>query len=314
MLRLLLVMLAVLLCLGGCFRFAEEVQKSAAEGEVLEADAVGITRLLVLGRDRAAGLTDSIFIVTVEENNGTLRILQIPRDTYAEYTQRDYKKLNGAYGTLGLGGVKNFLSEALGVPLDYVLAMDLDCVSELVDAVGGVDVELTQPMSYSDPEQGLVIDLPAGMQRLDGSSAEHYLRYRSGYANADLGRMDAQKRFIAAFSRRCRELGKGALMGVLWKLFPHVETDLPIHRATSLVQLLLQCNADELPMLTAPGQAVQGTSGAWYYSINRAGMIRAVRDYLLPTAYTDSQFDPNGYFDREEHSQFHEIYTAPDGG
>jgi len=243
-----------------------------------------------------------------------MRVLQLPRDTYAEYTERDYKKLNGAYATLGLSKTKEFVSEALGVPIDYAVVMDLDCVSELVDAVGGVEVEVTSPMHYRDPSQNLTIDLEPGIHLLDGARAEHFLRFRSGYVNADLGRMDAQKRFITAFVAKCGTLNPISLASLIWKSFPHVETDLPIHRAIELARLLPQCSAGELTMLTAPGEAVQGCSGAWYYSLNREGMIGAIRAYLLPKEYTAECFDPHRVFDREENPDFHNIYLAPDRG
>ena len=316
MLRFLICVLAILICLGGgCLRSTEPKQSLSALAESRQTARDGeVTRLLVLGCDRAAGLTDSILIVTLQEPQGSLRILQIPRDTYAEYTERDYKKLNGAYSVLGLTGTKQFLSDALGVPLDYVVALDLDCVSELVDAVGGVDVEVTQTMYYRDPSQDLTIDLEPGIHRLDGVGAEHFLRFRSGYVNADLGRMDAQKRFIAAFAKRCGELNTASLVQILWKLFPHMETDLPIHKAVKLVRAFPQCDVENVPMVTSPGEAVQGSSGAWYYSLNRAGMIRTVREYLLPNSYDESDFDPNGIFDRADFPEFHNIYLAPDKG
>ena len=302
--------LALSLCLVGCLRIAESPGESERS---VNASGGAVTRLLILGRDRAANLTDSILIAAINEQNGDLRILQIPRDTYAEYTDRDYKKLNGAYSTLGLKETKQFLSDALGVRLDYAVSFDLDCVAELVDAVGGVEVEVTQTMQYRDPYQNLVIDLQPGVHRLNGESAEHFLRFRSGYANADLGRMDAQKRFISAFVKQCAQMNATSLTRLIWTLFPHVETDLPIHRAVGLARLLSDYKVDQIPMLTAPGAAVQGVSGAWYYSLNKAGLVRVMREYLLSDV-TEADFDPKGLFDRSENSDFHHIYIAPDVG
>lgn len=306
-------LLACMLCFGsGCIHTpqAAETPISVSADAQRERSGGEKIRVLILGRDRAAGLTDSILIATVNAADGSLRILQIPRDTYAEYSQRDYMKLNGAYSVLGLDGTKRFLSETLGVRLDYALTLNLDCVAQLVDAVGGVDVEVTQTMQYSDPAQDLVIDLEPGMHRLNGISAEHFLRFRSGYVNADLGRMDAQKQFIGAFVRRCAELNSASLTQLMWKLFPNVETDLPIHKAIWLARMLPACEVANIPMITAPGEAVLGVSGAWYYSLNRAGMIDAIRDYLLPEDYSDGDFDPQGKFDRAENPDFHNIYIA----
>ena len=64
-----------------------------------------ITRILLLGCDRTSGLTDSILLISIDEGARQVGILQIPRDTYAEYTERDYKKLNGAKAALGEVGL-----------------------------------------------------------------------------------------------------------------------------------------------------------------------------------------------------------------
>ena len=296
-----------------CLHPSVPAQASVSEPDAQAAgQTAGTTRILVLGCDRAAALTDSILLVSLEAPSGALRILQLPRDTYAVYTDRDYKKLNGAYAVLGLDGMKQFLSQSLGVSIDYAAALDLDCVSSLVDAVGGVDVEITQPMQYTDPSQNLHIDLQPGMQHLDGRQAEHFLRYRSGYANADLGRMDAQKRFLQAYLQKCQSMGTGGLVRMMLAVLPKMQTDLPVQEAVRLVQLLPQADVAEVPMTTAPGEAVRGSSGAWYYSLNRADMICAVNTYLLPQVpVTDASFDPNRVYDRQDFPEFHRIYTAP---
>ena len=312
--KFLICLLAISICLcSGCLTPVKMQSRLAPVAAEPAADEP-VVRVLILGKDRAVGLTDSIMIATLRTRSRRMSVLQLPRDTYAEYTDRDYKKLNGAYLALGLSGTKQFLSEALGVPIDYAVAVDLDCVSELVDAVGGVEVEVTRPMHYRDSVQNLTIDLEPGVHLLDGARAEHFLRFRSGYANADLGRMDAQKRFIAAFVEKCSEIETISLGGLIWRVFPHAETDAPIHKVIELARLLPQCNAEDLPMMTAPGEAVQGISGAWYYSLNREGMIGAIRDCLAPTDYTDDRFDPSRVFDREENPDFHNIYIAPHRG
>jgi len=80
-----------------------------------------------------------------------------------------------------------------------------------------------------------------------------------------------------------------------------------------MTRLITGAETDNIPMVTAPGAAVQGTSGAWYYSLSRAAMIRTVNAYLMPKApVTEDQFDPNGVFDRAENADFHRIYTAAD--
>lgn len=273
-----------------------------------------ITRFLVMGCDRAARLTDSIFVVTLNETQARASILQIPRDTYANYTDRDYRKLNGAMQVLGEQGIKETLGRALGVRLDYFVVLDLDCLSHVVDVIGGVDVEIPQDMTYTDPAQDLNIDLDRGMTHLDGKRAEEFVRYRSGYANADLGRLDAQKLFLRAFAKKCQTLTAGQFLQLTCSVLTDLRTDIGLPQAIRVASVLLKCNTDDLPMQTLAGEAVQGKSGAWYYSVNRAGGCEMANAYLMPpTPLTVDDFDREGFFDRADNPDFHKIYTAPIG-
>ena len=280
-----------------------------AEPAVNAADRV--VRFFVMGRDRAAGLTDSIFIVTVNETAKQASILQIPRDTYARYTEKDYKKLNGALNALGERGVCDLLSEAFGVPLDYFVVLELSALRRIVDAVGGVELQVPQDMFYTDEAQGLTVRLPKGQRRLCGAEAEQLVRYRSGYANADLGRLDAQKLFLRAFAKSCRSMDVVSLVRVAGIAIGSVRTDLGIGEAIRLVSVLRECDPEETPMATLAGEAVQGKSGAWYYVIRRADARQMINEYLMPPSPVDeSSFDANRLFDRFDNEAFHKIYTA----
>lgn len=270
-----------------------------------------ITRILLLGCDRTASLADTVMLVTINETAKQARILQIPRDTYAEYTKNRYKKLNGAVNALGLRGFESFLEDTLGVQINCYVALKPDALVGVVNAIGGVDVVIPQDMKYSDPTQGLTIDLPAGPRHLTGEEAEQFVRFRSGYANADLGRLDAQKVFLKAFAKRCQSLSAMEMIGAAMHALTTVQTNIGVHDAIRLVGVLRACNTDDIPMATMPGQAARGESGAWYYVINREGGCRAVEEYLLPeTPFSDADFDPKRTFDREENSLFHAVYTA----
>lgn len=300
--------LAVILCATAFFARAEApCQKSPTV--IFQKDPV--TRILLLGCDRASGLADSILLVSINEQQKSTSVLQIPRDTYAAYTEKSYKKLNGAGATLGESGMKELLSQAFGVPIHYFAAVNLDSFCQMVDAVGGVDVEVPQRMEYHDPVQGLNISLEAGTQHLDGKAAEHFVRYRSGYVNADLGRIDAQKLFLRAFAKRCRNMGAQAYFRLVGASLTGVQTDIGITEAIRLGSILRECDPEVIPMQTLAGQAVRGQSGAWYYVVNREGACRQINELAYPSLpISCSDFDANGLFDRPQNPQFHQVYTA----
>lgn len=85
-----------------------------------------------------------------------------------------------------------------GIPIDYQAQVNLSGFRGIVDAIGGVDLEVPRNMDYDDPYQDLHIHLKKGYQHLDGKKAEQFVRFRS-YARGDVDRLDAQKIFINAF-------------------------------------------------------------------------------------------------------------------
>ena len=93
-----LVAVAILVSLFSCR--AQELRETVDSTPVASED--GVMRVLILGCDRAASLTDTMMLVAIDRNTERVGILQIPRDTYAEYTDRDYKKINGAKNALGV--------------------------------------------------------------------------------------------------------------------------------------------------------------------------------------------------------------------
>ncbi len=271
-----------------------------------------VRRFLIFGCDESGVLTDTILLVARNAKTGEMSILQIPRDTYAAYTKGNYRKLNGALRALGSGNCKAFFSRALGVPVHWFASLNLKCVPALVDAIGGVDLEIPMDMDYSDPAQGLEIHIPKGMQHLDGKTALSFIRYRSGYATADLGRIQAQQSFLRAFAQKCECLDATTFMKLFFIAAPNMKTDLPIHEAIGLSHGLGKYGFENLSFETAPGEAIKGKSGAWYYVLSREGTRAAVNRTLMPkTPVTDAQFDPDRVFDRPQDSDFHRIYSSP---
>ena len=302
-------LLALALCATAFFVGAEETEQEEPTDVFLQKERV--TRILLLGCDRASGLSDSILLVSINEDDKCVSILQIPRDTYAEYTEKSYKKINGALSTLGESGTKDFFAQALGVPIHHFAVIKLDLFCKMVDAIGGVDIDVPQKMEYHDPAQDLHISLDTGRQHLDGKAAEHFVRYRSGYVNADLGRLDAQKMFLRAFAHKCRELTAQDYFRLAGASLTGVQTDLGIAEAVRLGGILRQCDPEAVPMQTLAGQAVRGQSGAWYYVLNREGACRQINELTYPeTPINLLDFDTDGIFDRVQNPEFHNVYTA----
>ena len=266
---------------------------------------------LLLGRDRSSGLCDVIMLVSYDTADRNVNVLQIPRDTYAEFTETSYKKLNGALGALG--GERElcaFLSESFGIRIDHYVSLDLDAVKEIVDALGGVEVNVPCDMRYSDAEQGLYIDIKAGKNMLDGDMAEKFVRFRSEYAEGDIGRMDAQKIFLAALFNKLKNNASVFEIGsVAARIVPHVKTSLSLTEILPLVKQVLAVPSENIRLSTLAGEgAVAKKSGASYYVISRPSAIEQVRE-LFGSDIDESGFDRKRLFLNEEYDEFVRIYS-----
>ena len=262
--------------------------------------------VLLLGTDREAGLCDVMMLVNVNFTDGAATVLQIPRDTYASYTDSSYKKLNGAYSRLGgADKVAELLEGAMGIEIHHYACIGLDTMADIVDAVGGVDVDLPCDMSYRDAAQGLYIDLKKGMTHLDGSLAEQFVRFRSGYIQGDLGRLDAQKLFMAAFIRKIASEFSPTLALKLATAIDGIETDLSVSEIMTLGARALNIRKASIALLTLPGEEVTAReSGASYYVISRPAAEKITSDCFGRT----SEFDPDKMFLNTRYKDFKTAY------
>ncbi len=298
------IMLGVLLAL-----FVVKPQKEEPITDTLKSkNEDSIYNVLFLGRDNAAGLCDVIILGTVNTDNGNISFMQIPRDTYFNYTEESYKKLNGAYNSLGsASAVANNLGKALGIDIDFYLCLGLDAIENMVDAVGGVEINVPFDMSYSDPAQNLQISLKAGNQTLGGKQAVEFIRYRFGYVTGDLGRMDAQKLFLNAFAKKVVEMANPfALYNVFKLICDNGETNVTGNDFISIGLKCMKAKTGKVSYMTAPGEAIQSeNSGAWYYILSAPSM-----NELLSSSFDSKEsFDKEYKFVDKGNKSFCDIYN-----
>ena len=284
------VILVILVVLLSLF-FGNYQSQADTTDTVKRASERSVCNFLILGKDNAAGLCDVVILGSANADSGDVNLMQIPRDTYLNYTDSSYKKLNGAYNSLGsASAVSQILSEALGVEIDYYIAFDLETVSKMVDIVQGIEIDVPCDMDYDDPAQNLSIHLKAGKQTLDGKSAVEFLRYRSGYITGDIGRLDAQKLFLNAFVQKMKNTKDPIRLYNIYKLISsNAETNI---KEQDLISMGLKYNPSQnkkISYMTAPGEAVQSEiSGAWYYILSRQSMTEILKD----------RFNGQGIFDK----------------
>ena len=305
-----LILVFAVLLLIGLFSRGETgaVSPIVAEDETDDADKKGKFNLLVSGCDDAAGLSDVLMILSLDRDTGEVWTLQIPRDTYASFTEGSYRKINGAANALkGMDAFRDFLSRGLGIELHGYVRLSAEAFRKAVDAIGGVEIELPIAMDYEDPTQNLYIHLPAGKQVLDGKAAEQFVRYRAGYVRGDLERIDAQKLFLGALFRQLKEtMTPITAIKLISSLLPEVDTDLSAMETATLLQEALSISASDLSFVTAPGEdLIAPKSGASYYVLSAKGMDRLLWEHF---GGRRGGFDPEGLFLHPSAEGFRAIY------
>jgi LCP family protein required for cell wall assembly len=273
--------------------------------------------ILAAGNDEVSGLTDVIMLVAFDTENMKINVVQIPRDTYFHYTDRAYRKINGA--SSALGGIDKFaeaLETSFGINIDYTVQFSLDAFGRMVDLIGGVPVNIPYEMDYEDPYQNLYIHLDAGEHVLDGEDAKQFVRFRSGYVRGDIARTDAQKIFMAAFVNKLTT-GVSILKvpSIISVMIDDVKTNMTFAECLGFAQKAMAVKTTDVVMITMPGNdARTDVSGAWYYIINRSAALEVINSYLNTSGIpvTDETFDSGRLFLNKRYPQFEEIYNSDD--
>ncbi|MCL2829094.1 MAG: LCP family protein [Oscillospiraceae bacterium] len=247
--RAIVVMLIVLLAvLGGFYAF---FMRPPINREVFT--------VLIAGQDNVGthGLTDTLMLARIDTENGAVDVVSIPRDTRADVSWQG-PKINSVFAMTG-GSVYRLMEEVerlVGFMPDFYVVLHLQAFVELVDALGGVGLNVPTRMQYSDPYDSppLHINLEPGYQTLTGTQAMHFVRHRTG--DGDLGRVQRQQYFlraVAAESLQLRNVTRiPALMGIFGE---HVDTNLPLSGMTYLAQQMMGLGDENLNFHTMPTEA-----------------------------------------------------------
>ena len=158
--------------------------------------------ILIMGvdiRKDDVGRSDTLMIATVDPKLDKATLLSIPRDTRVKIRGRGYDKINAAFAYGGVNLTESTVENFLGIDIDHYITIDTGSFVKIIDAIGGIDIDVEKRMYYEDPwddNGGLVIDLYPGQQHMDGKTAVTYVRYRD--SEGDIGRVKRQQAFMAA--------------------------------------------------------------------------------------------------------------------
>ena len=205
----------------------QDSDKQATEESSLK-DQVNILVMGVDKREDDVGRSDTLFLVSIDPKRQQIFQLSIPRDTRLLIPGYGWDKVNHAYSLGGKDLTVETVEGFLGVKIQHTVEIDFQGFYRIVDAIGGVEIDVEKRMYYEDPwdqDGGLVIDLRPGLQRMNGRTAITYVRYRD--EDGDIGRIERQQKFMkAVIDQVSRPAIITRLPAIISEVSSAVETDL----------------------------------------------------------------------------------------
>ncbi len=253
--------------------------------------------VLFLGFDVDSNNSDVNWLFQFDIAAAKLNVLQIPRDTFMPtYTNSSTGKFNSIYqlGDQNINSIQrvvNAIQDNFGIPVDAYVTTHCYDIVDMVDLVGGIPITLDQQITY---EPGKII--PAGYSVLNGTQAEWFVRYRSGFAEGDIGRVKNQRKFLAAAMEKMLHIysdeGKTKFYGYLKEIYEneYILTDLSLENISMLADFASTLSLESVQVNMVPGE------GAWYYpggvysetnaqsvwSVHKQATIDMLNEYYRP--------------------------------
>lgn len=216
--------------------------------------------------------TDVIMVLVLQPDKRTITLLSLPRDLGVKIPgYQGLQKINSAYakgeiarikgsqkGTppniSGATLLKETIGDYLGIPIQYYMAIDFEGFVEVINQLGGVEVNVDRRLLYHDPTDGTKIDLQPGLQVLDGQRALDFVRHRhddrgSKYFSSDFQRNTRQQEVIKAITKKVSSAGLTKLMSFLDIAGKNVRTDIPPDLMLTLIKSYIGFRADDIVVL-----------------------------------------------------------------
>lgn len=250
--------------------------------------------LLVVGIDRSTengtassdgtndGMTDMIMWLHFDNENQSVSMLQIPRNIMVTTDARvsgNYQ-INGVAKTQGSSGYNNIdalaqlLYDQFKLECDGYVSVRLEALSELIDILGGIDVNVPEAIDYRKVQGGGNSYLPAGYQRLTGAQAEFFLRARKTYGTSDLKRLEVQRYFYSALFARLRSMTVVDIARMLPFMLSYVETDLSVSELVSVAVSMLKIHSDKICLARVP--VYMGGNLVWPQNVEKPNSVVVV--------------------------------------
>ncbi|MDQ0428380.1 LCP family protein required for cell wall assembly [Planomicrobium stackebrandtii] len=246
----------------------EPIEREASEkrttdqGVVLsEQDPFSVVLLGVDEREDDRGRSDTVVVLTVNPAEQSTKMVSIPRDTYTEIVGRGtMDKINHAYAFGGIEMSMATVENLLDIPIDYVMQVNMEGFQDIVDAVGGVEVN--NAMAFDE--------FAAGNIELNGEEALGYVRMRKQDPEGDFGRQNRQKQVIQAIMKEGASVNSLLnYRGIFDALGNNVRTNMTFDEMMDVQSNYRDAigTVDQIIVEDGTGETI---NGIWYYMMDDA--------------------------------------------
>jgi len=222
--------------------------------------------ILLLGGDArsktAYGRTDTMIVVSVNRDEGLLKMTSIMRDTYVQYEGREAHRINSANVYGGPELAMKVVNENFGLDIaDYVIVNMYDLV-KIIDLVGGVDLQITESERYYINQgvtdylknissyQGATSLDHSGEVHLNGLLAVAYCRNRS--TDNDYHRVMRQQKVLLALADQMQNLDIDVLMSLADEILEQVDTNMENETIEDLAYAVMTAELEEVESFRVP--------------------------------------------------------------
>lgn len=286
--------------------------QTVEEGEfedLIYSEDENVSYILVVGVDPGETLTDIIIVACIDHKRDTLNFLQIPRDTYIG-DDVPTKKVNAVHGNPRPGekqinALRRRLSSYFGIPLDHYVKFTVKGFSNVIDALGGVTVNIETPnadgIDVMNPFTKEHMRIGPGVTKLTGPQAVGFVRKRTGvkdgYVKGDIDRIEAQREVYVALAKKLQSMSVSQMASIAKNCYNEITTDMTIGQILGYADEVQGIPMEKMGIYAVPGQ---------FATYNRLSMWSPHKDEYIEIFNT--YFNPYGMPITEDDIQMIELH------
>lgn len=246
----------------------------------------GRINLLLIGCDDVENSkrADVLMFVSFHPRQRLADILSIPRDSRVRVPKYKLLRINEffAYGYKenkiagGIALTQEVTQNLLNLEIPYYIQLDFDDLIKIVDAIGGVTIDIAEKMDYDDNWGNLHIHFKPGRQTLNGKQCLEYLRFRKDI-QGDIGRMQRNRSFIRALTAKIKSPSViFRLPQLAWTCVRALHTNLSLYDLLTLIFELRKLNSENFRQQQIPGKPMS-VRGAWVWEIDKVRLEKVTQ-------------------------------------